>query len=368
VVHKALNRRWFLYLSAFVLAVSLGTLPALGQLPVRLTDQEFWKLATDYSEPDGTFHSENLVSNELRFQTVVPALVKTVVPGRAYVGVGSEQNFTYIAATKPAMAFLIDIRHGNLDLHLVYKALFEMSANRAEFVSKLFSRSKPEGLSETSTATEIFTAYSSVPSSQALFDQNLKDIKNHLQTKHAFKLSAGDLEGIDFVYNAWFQAGPGITYQLTGARGGGGGGLGGISSYAGLMTTDDGQGTNRSYLASEDSYKFLKDLEARNLIVPVVGNFGGPKALRAVAAYLKEKKAVVSAFYTSNVEQYLRQDGIWENFCRNVSAFPVDATSTFIRSERGGFAVQTIAPFPGSAFNSALFSIQTEVSKCAASR
>src|ERR1044071_2449153 len=113
----------------------------------RLSDQEFWKLSSDSSEPGGTFHSENLVSNEIRFQTIVPALTRSAVPGRAYVGVGSEQNFTYIAAVRPAIAFIVDIRRGNLDLHLVYKALFELSANRVEFVSRVFSREKPAGLS-----------------------------------------------------------------------------------------------------------------------------------------------------------------------------------------------------------------------------
>jgi hypothetical protein len=358
---KTLNRRSLLYAFAIILAVGIVTLPAAGQLPARLTDQEFWKIATDYSEPDGTFHSENLVSNELRFQTIIPALVKSAVPGRAYVGVGSEQNFTYIAATKPAMAFIVDIRRGNLDLHLVYKALFEMSANRAEFVSKLFSLPRPAGLSESSTATEIFAAYRAVPKSQALYDQNLKDIKSHLQTKHGFALSTGDLGGIDFVYKAWFDRGPQISYQLTGARGG----TGGTPSYADLMTTDDGQGAQRSYLASEESFRFLKDLETRNLIVPVVGNFGGPKALRAVGAYLKEKKAVVSTFYTSNVEQYLRQDNIWNNFCRSVSTFPLDATSTLIRSERSGFSVLTLPQIPGANFNSGVLPLQPELTRCA---
>jgi hypothetical protein len=363
---KTLKRRWFVHLSASLLAIAFLTLPVAGQLPARLTDQEFWKLVTDYSEPDGTFHSENLVSNELRFQTIVPALIQAVVPGRAYVGVGSEQNFTYIAATKPAMVFIVDIRRGNLDLQLAYKALFEMSANRAEFVSRLFSRSRPAGLSETSTAAEIFTAFSNVPPSQALFDQNLKDIKSHLITKHGFKLSDGDLSGIEFAYAAWFDGGPRINYQLTGARGG----AGGTPTYADLMTTNDGQGTNRSYLASEESYKFLKDLQTRNLIVPVVGNFGGTKALRAVGAYLKEKKAVVSTFYTSNVEQYLRQDNIWENFCRSLSTFPLDARSTLIRSERAGFRGQpfTLPQAPGAMFNSGILPIQPEVSKCAVAR
>ena len=80
----------------------------------------------------------------------------------------------------------------------------------------------------------------------------------------------------------------------------------------------------------------LKDLEERNLIVPVVGNFAGPKALRAVGKYVRDHGAVVTAIYLSNVEQYLNQDGIWNNFCANVATLPLDDHSTFIRSGQGG--------------------------------
>jgi hypothetical protein len=133
-----LHRNAAVLIAALVIAAgAVGSVSA--EVPSKLTDKEFWSLISDFSESDGTFHSENLVSNELRFQTIVPALLKQATPGRVYLGVGSEQNFTYIAATKPSMAFILDIRRGNLDLHLIYKALFETSANRVEFVSKMFS-------------------------------------------------------------------------------------------------------------------------------------------------------------------------------------------------------------------------------------
>jgi hypothetical protein len=148
-------------LRVFAAALALACLVALPLLadsrttakglPTRLTDQEFWKLSSDLSEHDGSFRSDNLVSNELWLQHVIPDLVKTVEPGHVYVGVGPEQNFTYIAALKPSMAFIIDIRRGNLDLQLMYKALFEISSDRAEFVSRLFSRA--ETLSFHSSAT-----------------------------------------------------------------------------------------------------------------------------------------------------------------------------------------------------------------------
>jgi hypothetical protein len=243
-----------------------------------------------------------------------------------------------------------------------------MSADRAEFVSRLFSRPRPSGLTAESTVQEIFAAYSGVASSQALYDRNLKDIKEHLVTKHGFKLSSGDLNGIDFVYGAWFRFGPNIRYELTPAGGALRGGSGGnFPTYAELMTTNDGTGTSRGYLATEEGFRFLKDLQTRNMVIPVVGNFGGPKALRAVAAYLKQKETMVSAFYTSNVEQYLRQDGIWQNFCASASTMPLDEKSLFIRSARSGFSNQpTMALTPGAAFSLEVVPLKPDVANCAA--
>jgi hypothetical protein len=131
-----MTRRCFLLLPISILAVLIAgwpvAIPAIAaeSLPQRLTDQEFWKFVSESSEPSGTFHSDNLLSNEAQFQYIVPKLIQTAKPGRVYLGVGPEQNFTYIAAVKPVMVFIVDIRRGNLDLHLMYKALFEMSADR----------------------------------------------------------------------------------------------------------------------------------------------------------------------------------------------------------------------------------------------
>ena len=110
-------------------------------IPARLSDAEFWGLSTRLSETPGTFdHSDNLVSNEIRYVHLARVLRST---GGIYIGVGPEQNFSYIARLEPAMAFIIDIRQRNRNLHLLYKALFELSTDRAEFLSNLFSRQRP---------------------------------------------------------------------------------------------------------------------------------------------------------------------------------------------------------------------------------
>ncbi len=78
---------------------------------------------------------------------MIPDLLERVKPGGVYLGVAPEVNFSYITAIKPRMAFIIDIRRGNLHEHLLYKALFEMASDRADFLSRLFSRKRPAGLS-----------------------------------------------------------------------------------------------------------------------------------------------------------------------------------------------------------------------------
>src|SRR5262249_41174261 len=125
-------------------------------LPAQIPDDQFWQLIESSSELGGVFQSENFLSNETGFQSVIPVLKQNTSPGGVYMGVGPEQNFTYIAAIRPKIAFIIDIRRQNMIEHLIYKAVFEMSNDRADFLSKLFSRKRPAGLTEKSTPDELF--------------------------------------------------------------------------------------------------------------------------------------------------------------------------------------------------------------------
>jgi hypothetical protein len=352
----------------FVLcAITAG---AAVPVPTEITDQQFWKLSKDFSEEDGYFRSDNLLSNETSFQEIIPALLKNAKQGRVYMGVGPEQNFTYMAALKPSMAFIIDIRHGNLDVQLLYKALFELSKDRAEFVSRLFSRKRPDGLTASSTVTEIFEAYLKADGSKDLYEANLKAVQDVLMKKHGFPLSTGDQDGIRWALSNYYQFGPAISYgsslsvnvppEIVGATGGGG--FGNMATYASLMIADDGNNQYRSYLASEANFAFLKDLESHNLVIPVVGDFGGNKAIRSVGTYLKGIGANVSAFYLSNVEQFLFQEGKWNRFCASVASLPIDESSMFIRSGRGRNR------FGGGVQNSQTTSMFADLAPCLSNR
>lgn len=316
--------------SAWYLSVQPSAGAGTPSLPQQLGDKAFWALSQSLSEPNGYFRSDNLVSNEIWMQHVIPDLLRTTAPGRVYLGVGPEQNFTYIAAMKPAMVFIVDVRRGNLQLHLLYKALFELSADRAEFVGRLFSKKRPAGLGPKSSALDIFNAYAEVPTSETIYKENLQALQDHLAKTRGFELSDDDRKGIEYVAYSFYWFGPGIHYSSSGGRGGRS-----MPTYFDLMVATDADGRNRSYLATEENFLVLKHLHTKNLFVPVVGNFGGPRALRAVGQYIRDHDAVVGAYYLSNVEQYLDQQGLWSAFCANVASLPLDDQSTFIRSVRG---------------------------------
>jgi hypothetical protein len=308
---------------AFIAALAARHQTAAQALPVQLSNDAFWALSQQSSEPGGYFRSAditNLTSNEMGMQYVIPDLVARVKAGTVYLGVGPEQNFTYMAAVRPRMAIIFDIRRGNLDMQLMYKALFELAADRAEFVSLLFAKPRPAGLGKASTVSEIFGAFANSDTSRPLYEKTLAAIRKLLLETRGLPLPQRDIDGIETIYQLFFASG----YYVRASP-----------SYWDLMVGTDQAGVMRSYLATEAGFAFLKDLQSRNLVVPVVGDFGGPKALRAIGQYLKARGATVGAFYLSNVEQYLMQDGKWAAFCANVAALPLDASSTFIRSSSG---------------------------------
>src|SRR5262245_39639064 len=309
------KRSYLLSIVGLVLAVTcafllvprsnLNPLP----LPSQYSDSEFWRMVSDFSEVGGFFRSDNFVSNETSFQHVIPELRRKTKPGGVYIGVGPDQNFTYVVALKPKLAFSLDIRRQNRLLHLLYKSIIERSEIRAAFLSGLFCRPIPPNLSADSTLQQLLAAFDKVDGSKDLFEKNYDAVINHLRADHQFPIEYADAKTIEYVYRAFFTAGPDIRYSFPNQYG-----PRRFPSCEELMTETDMMGQNNSYLASEQNFAVLKQLESENRIIPLVGDFAGDTALRRVGGYLKEHGASVTAFYTSNVEYYLFQSEDWRKF------------------------------------------------------
>jgi hypothetical protein len=329
------DRRTYTLFTA--ISIALGTILAVWfvprpsvevlPLPAQYSDSEFWQMVNDFSEPGGFFRSDNFVSNETTFQAVIPELRRKTKPAGVYIGVGPDQNFTYILALQPKLAFIVDIRRQNLLQHLLFKSLIEMSDNRAQFLSRLFARPVPVDLPDDPTVQQLFDAFAGTVPREDLFRTNLRQVMDLLTDTHHFSLEEDDPKTIEYVYQAFFDAGPEIRYSYPSQYG-----WRRFPTYAELMMETDGTGENHAYLASEENFRSLKVMEQQNRIVPVVGDFAGDKALRRLGDYLHSHGTTVTAFYTSNVEYYLFQNEDWRKFFNNVLSLPVDGQSTFIRA------------------------------------
>src|SRR5262245_22369314 len=293
-----------------------------------LSRTEFASLVQGLSESGGYFHSDNFTSNETSFLHVVGKLKELGIGGGAYLGVGPEQNFTYIAKLQPRIAFIVDIRRQAMLQHLLYKAVFQLAADRGEFLSLLLSRPS-EGTRGEPVARLLARVEQTPPSAEA-YAANGDRIRRVIEEELKIPLSEQDRQQLNYVYSAFRDEGLAIGFRFGQANWGGG--YRRFPDFKDLVLEHDLGGNLGHFLASEEDYQYVRGLHLENRIVPIVGDFAGKQALASVGDYLRKHGLTVSAFYTSNVEQFLFQNGVFPAFVENVRRLPIDEKSVFIRA------------------------------------
>jgi hypothetical protein len=289
---------------------------------------DFAQLVSQLSERAGYFGSDNLVSNELSYQHVLGKLSKMNVTGGAYLGVGPDQNFTYIAQIKPRIAIMIDIRRDALLQHMLFKTLFMMSRNRVEYLSLLFARPLPKDFKKWNDRPirDLVDYFDRTPLDQKIADKTKEEIHKRL-TSLGVALSQRDNETIDEIYQAFYTDCLEVRYTIrdrpTGRF---------FPAYRDLLLEKDLDGRYRNYFANEADFQVIKNMHDRNLIIPITGDISGQKALKSIGEFLREIGEKVSAFYVSNVEFYLWRQDSMQRFVDNLKSLPIDDRSVIIRS------------------------------------
>ncbi len=300
---------------------------SLAQMATAKDHKEFAALSARLSEQAGFFDSDNLVSNETSYLHVFGKLTEFKVQGGVYLGVGPDQNFTYIAKIRPTRAIMIDIRRDNMLQHLFYKALFEKSKNRTEYLCFLFGKPLPKDKGwETKGVKALVDYIDTTKSDQKLFEKSLDEVKKEVQ-KFGIQLSDSDFKVIANIQRAFFEAGLDVRYSSHNRPP--------RSIYPtmrDLLLQKDLSGEQRNYFCIEEDWQFIKKLQDQDLIIPVVGDLAGTGAVKAIGKYLHEIKERLSAFYVSNVEFYVHRQGQYERFVENVASLPFDKNSLVIRS------------------------------------
>lgn len=293
-------------------------------------DTSFAGTVARLSEAPGYFDSDNLISNETSYLHVMTRLRDGGVSGGAYIGVGPDQNFSYIAAIRPSVAFMIDIRRDNLLMHLMFKALFERSRNRLEFLSRWMGRAVPPDVAAWSDAPieAILARVDSLPPSRTEGDSLIAVV-----ARYGVPLGVSDTSTLRRFHGEFSRLGLDLRFTSSGRSP-----RFYYPTLRELILERDLEGRQSGYLASEDRWRVVKELQARHRIIPVVGNLAGQTAFPALGREIAARGERVSALYVSNVEMYIWRDGSFGTFAANAARLPRDSRSVIIRSFFSGGA------------------------------
>ena len=333
-------QRWALFSAALVVCAAAAAGWAVWQqVQPAPAQSEFSRLVAEFSEPGGWFDTDNLISNEASYLHVVPRLEQAGVSGGVYIGVGPDTSFSYIARIRPRVAFLVDIRRDNLLLHLLFKALFAMSRNRMEYLLLLTGAPAPDDIESWNRAridriVEYIDGQGYEPADPAL-------ARRLEETLGGFgvPLSPQEMETIRRFHGEFLNRRLSLRFHSVGRLQ-----RSYYPTYRELLLETDRNGRQLNFLASEEDFQFLRSLQARGGVIPVVGDLGGTHALAAIGSWMAEHNHRLAAFYVSNVEDYLFRGRTFLRYMDNLNRLPRSERSVVIRSIFGRFGLRDSAP------------------------
>lgn len=336
---------------------------------------EFARLVERISEPGGYFDTDNLISNESGYLNVLDALARRGTTGGAFVGVGPDQSFSYVAQIRPEIVFMVDVRRDNLLHHLLLKALIERSPTRIEFLAALHGVSPPDdpaawrdadverivawvdsawsdpAPAATAPRDDAAPAPGDVPAPDAGDDPAVDDgahvgvLQADIATAirgYGLDLSDDDFATVRRFHDAFVRAGLGLRFTSFGRPP-----RPYYPTYRQLVLETDVDGDAASYLATRERYDVVRRLQLANRVVPVVGDLSGRHALRELGTVLREMATELTAFYASNVEYYLWQDRTFERWLDNLRSLPAADDAVVVRSYFSNFGREHPSAVPG---------------------
>jgi hypothetical protein len=336
------NRQFPLLLASVIALLAGG-----GSAPGAAQTTAFARTIAELSEPGGYFDTDNLISNERSYLSILPDLERAGLQGGVFVGVGPDQNFSYIAHLRPELAVIVDIRRDNLLLHLLFKALFAEAPTRATYLAGLVGRTPP-ALPAGASVQQLVAAIDGAPRLDAAAVEILRRRLDTAIAATSVPLSTEDRATIDRFHRTFITAGLDLQFTSTGRPP-----QSYYPTYRDLLLETDERGRPGHFLATDGGYAFVKSLQDRDGVVPITGDLAGRHALAALGRRLAARNQQVTALYASNVEFYLARSGALTRFHDNLRALPLAPRAVLIRSRFGGGSssseVQPVAALIGAA-------------------
>ncbi len=282
-------------------------------------DERLATVVDQLSDSSDGPHADNFVSNEDSFPRVAATLAKRAHPGGIYLGVGPDQNFTYIAQARPALAFIVDFRRRNLLLHLLHKALFSLAVDRVSYLERLTAR-HVRRFPLSPTAEDLVDAFSKAPFDRNRLDQTISEVVAVLRPLALIR----DEEWSTLATIHARLAGPGIHARFLALRI--------YPTFARLMTTTGRDGQPSHLFARESFYQVVRSCQLGDRVIPVVGDFSSLSTLPRLGDWLRKRGFSVDVFYTSDVEFFLLRSGKFSPYLANLIQLPWSREAVIVRT------------------------------------
>jgi hypothetical protein len=270
----------------------------------------FARLVNTLSDPETGPPADNLISNEDSFPRVASALARLAPPGSAYLGVGPDQNLTYIAQAHPRLAVILDHRRRNLLLHLLHKALMTLAPDRATYLSLITARAPLRPVGPTSTAAEIVAAFATAPFDRDRLRKAVAAVEASLKPLGV----VSDLEWDDLATIQAKLAGPGLDTRFLALRM--------YPNFGHLIQVASRDGSPGHFLADEALYRSVRDAQRNDRVVPIVGDFASATALPRLGDTLRGRNVSIGVIYVSDVEFFLLRAGTFAAYAANLARLP----------------------------------------------
>lgn len=270
-------------------------------------------------EPESGPAADNLVSNEDSAGRAGDDLEARAPRAAVYLGVGPDQNFSYLARCRPVAAYIVDFRRGNALLHLLHRATFRASDDRAAYLTRLLGR-KPGPMPADPTADDLVAAFSAAAFDRPGLERSVAQAAADLVSEGSIR--PGEAEILATL--ARRLAGPGMRARFLA--------LAMYPTLGDLIRARTRQGRPAYFLAEEARYRVVRDLQRADGVLPVVGDFAGPHAFRAIGDRLRRLGQTVGVFYASDVEFFLLRSGRFAAFAANLASLLWADNAVLIRT------------------------------------
>jgi hypothetical protein len=279
----------------------------------------FARLISELSSGETGPAADNLMSNEDSYPRVATELTRHAPRGAIYLGVGPDQNFTLIAQARPDLAFIVDYRRRNLRLHLIHKALMTLEEDRMGYLSGLTARA-PSGLARDASIEDMIAAFRAAPFRRTKLDEAVSEVAQSLKPLGAVE----DGEWSDIATIQAKLAGPGLDARFLALKM--------YPTLARQLATRSRDGHPAHFLASEASYRYVRDLHRADHIVPFVGDLSEADGLQGLSRWLVKEGHKLGVVYVSDVEFFLLRSGRFAAYAANLARLPRAAGAVIVRT------------------------------------